>query len=93
VLVWGYYVFQNPPYMASRQLLISRIAAACTSSNTIPCQAWHDYGVTSANRVEVEVGADGPASAPPFKTAAAAPPAGAGLDLPLPLVQGRGRYV
>jgi hypothetical protein len=31
VLVYGYYVFQNPPYMASRQLLIPRIAAVGTS--------------------------------------------------------------
>jgi hypothetical protein len=35
--------------------------------------------VTSAHRVEVEVGADGLASAPPSWAAAAAPPAGAGI--------------
>jgi hypothetical protein len=51
--------------MASRQLLIPRIAAVGTSFSPLPCHAWHGYGVTSAHRVEVEVGADGPASAPP----------------------------
>jgi hypothetical protein len=49
--------FQNPPYMASRQLLIPRFAAVDTSFSPLPCQAWHGYGVTSAHRVEVEVGA------------------------------------
>jgi hypothetical protein len=76
VLVYGYYVFQNPSYMAFRQLLILRIAAVGTSFSPLPCQAWHGYGVTSAHRVEVEVGADGSASAPPSGAAAAAPPAG-----------------
>jgi hypothetical protein len=51
--------------MASRQLLIPRIVAVGTSFSPPPCQARHGYGVTSAHRVEVEVGADGPASAPP----------------------------
>jgi hypothetical protein len=69
--------FQNPPYWASRQLLIPRIADVGTSSSPLPCQAWHGYGVTSAHRVEVEVGADGPASALPSGAAAAAPPPGA----------------
>ena len=80
--VYGYYVFQNPPYRASRQLLIPRIAAAGTSFGPLPCQAWNGYGVTSAHRVEVEVGADGPASAPLSGAAAAAPPAGAGSQWP-----------
>jgi hypothetical protein len=76
--VYGYHVFyQNLPYMASRQLLIPRIAAVGTSFSPLPCQAWHGYGATSAHRVEVEVGADGPASAPPSGAAAVAPPAGA----------------
>jgi hypothetical protein len=57
--------FQNPPYMASQQLLIPQIAAVGTSFSPLPCQAWHGYGVTSAHRVEVEVGADEPASARP----------------------------
>jgi hypothetical protein len=70
--------FQNPPYRASRQLMIPRIAAVGTSFSPLPCQAWHGYRVTSAHRVEVEVGADGPASAPLSEAAAAAPPAGAG---------------
>jgi hypothetical protein len=70
-------LFQNPPYMASRQLLIPRIATVGTSFSPLPCQAWHAYGVTSTHRVEVKVGADGPASAPPSGAAAAAPPAGA----------------
>jgi hypothetical protein len=63
--------------MASRQLLIPRIAAVGTSFSPLPCQAWHGYGVTIAHRVELEVGADGPASAPLSGAAAAAPPAGA----------------
>jgi hypothetical protein len=49
--------------MASRQLLIPRTAAVGTSFSPLPCQAWHGYGVTNAHRVEVEVGADGHASA------------------------------
>jgi hypothetical protein len=65
--------------MASRQLLIPRIAAVGTSFSPLPCQAWHGYGVTNAHHVEVEVGADGHASAPPSGAAAAAPPAGAVL--------------
>ena len=69
--------FQNPPYRATRQLLIPRIAAVGTSFSPLPCQAWHGYRVTNAHRVEVEVGADGPASAPLSGAAAAAPPAGA----------------
>jgi hypothetical protein len=64
--------FQNPPYWASRQLLIPRIAAVGTSFNTLPCKAWHGYMVTNAHRVEVEVGADGHASAPLSGAAAAA---------------------
>jgi hypothetical protein len=71
-------LFQSPPYRASRQLLIPRIAAIGTSFRPLPCQAWHGYMVTSAHRVEVEVGTDGPASAPLSGAAAASPPAGAG---------------
>jgi hypothetical protein len=56
--------FQNPPYRASRQLLIPRIVAVGNSFSPLPCKAWHGYMVTNAHRVEVEVGADGPASAP-----------------------------
>jgi hypothetical protein len=77
MLVYGYYVFQNPPYRASRQLMIPPITAVGTSFSPLPCQAWHGYGITSAHRVEVEVDADGHASAPPSGAAAAAPPAGA----------------
>jgi hypothetical protein len=69
--------FQIPPYRASRQLPIPRISAVDTSFSHLPCQAWHGYRVTNAHRVEVEVGADGPASAPLSGAAAAAPPAGA----------------
>jgi hypothetical protein len=71
---YGYYDFQNPPYMASRHLLITRIAAANTSFSPLPYQAWHGYTATRAHRVEVEVSADGPASALPSGAAAAAPP-------------------
>jgi hypothetical protein len=63
--------------MASRQLLIPRIAFAGTSVSPPPCRAWHGYMFTSAHRVEVEVGADGHASTPLSGAAAAAPPAGA----------------
>jgi hypothetical protein len=69
--------FQNPPNRASRQLLILRIAAVGTFFSPLPCHAWHGYGATSAHRVEVEVGADGLASAPLSGAAADAPPAGA----------------
>jgi hypothetical protein len=69
--------FQSPPYMASRQLMIPRIAIVVISLSPLPCQAYHGYGVTGAHRVEVEVGAYGLASAPPSGAAAAAPPAGA----------------
>jgi hypothetical protein len=72
----GIMFFQNHPYMASRQQLIPRIAASGTLFNPLPCQSWHGYGATSAHRVEVEVGADGSASAPPSRAAAVAPPAG-----------------
>jgi hypothetical protein len=63
--------------MASRQLLIPRIAGVGTSFSPLPCHALHGYGVTIAHRVEVDVGADGHASAPLSGAAAAAPPAGA----------------
>jgi hypothetical protein len=79
--------FQNPPYRASRQLLIPRIAAVGTSFSPLPCQAWHGYGFTKAHRVEVEVGADGPASAPLSGAAVAAPPAGAEMMQPLDYVR------
>jgi hypothetical protein len=70
-------LFQNPPYMASRQLMIPWIANVATSLSPLPRQAWHGYGATSARRMEVEVGADGLANAPPSGAAAAASPAGA----------------
>jgi hypothetical protein len=41
VLVCGYFDFQNPPYITSRQLLIPRIADAGTSFVPLPCQAKH----------------------------------------------------
>jgi hypothetical protein len=63
--------------MASRQILITQNAATDTSLCPLPYQAWHGYIITSAHRVEVEVGADGHASALPSGAAAAAPPAGA----------------
>jgi hypothetical protein len=69
-------LFQNPPYIAFRQLLIP---LSCETRECHAFQAWHGYGATNAHRVEVEVGADGPASAPPSGAAAAAPPAGARL--------------
>jgi hypothetical protein len=86
----GYFDFHNPPYMASRQLLIIRIPAAGTSFSPLPCQAGHGYTATNAHRVEVEVGADGPASAPPSGAAAAAPPAGARPNY-MRMISGTGR--
>jgi hypothetical protein len=77
VPVYGYYDFQNHPYMASRQLLIARITAAGTSFSPLQRQVWHVYRVASAHREEVEVGADGHASATPSGAVAAAPPASA----------------
>jgi hypothetical protein len=74
---YGYYVFQNPPYLASRQLIITRIAVTGTSFSPLPCHAWQGCKVTCAHRAEVEVGANGHARAPPSRTAAAAPPASA----------------
>jgi hypothetical protein len=70
-------IFQNPMYMASRQLMIPRIAAAGTSFSPLPCQARHGYRVANAHMMEVKVGADGHASAPPSMANAATPPAGA----------------
>jgi hypothetical protein len=58
-------------------MLIPQIAAVGTSFSPLPFQALHGYRVTSVHRVEVEVGADGPASAPLSGVAAAAPPEGA----------------
>jgi hypothetical protein len=80
MLVYGYFDFRKPPYMASRELLILRIVAAGTSFSPLPCQAWHGYMVTSAHRVEVEVGSDGAASASLSGAAAAPAPAGAKND-------------
>jgi hypothetical protein len=72
-----YHDFQNPPNMASRQPLITRIAAAGTSFSPLPRHALHGYRVTNVHRVAVEVGAEGSSSAAPFGAAAAAPLAGA----------------
>jgi hypothetical protein len=63
--------------MASRQLLIPRIVAAGTLLSPLPYHTCHGYMITSAHRVEVEVFADGPASAPHSGAATTAPPAGA----------------
>jgi hypothetical protein len=38
-LVYGYCDFQIPPYMASQQLSIARIAAPRASFSSLPCQA------------------------------------------------------
>jgi hypothetical protein len=50
VLVYGWYDFENTPYMASRQQLIARIAAAGTSCSpaTVPSMA-RVHVVTSAH--------------------------------------------
>jgi hypothetical protein len=74
-------IFQNPPYMASRQLVIPRIAVAGTSLSPLPCQAWHGYMVTSAHRVETVVSTDIHASAPPSGAVAAAPPGRLGYTI------------
>jgi hypothetical protein len=85
VLEYGYYVLQNPPYMASRHVLTTRIATAGTLYSPLPCKAWHGYMVTCAHRVEVEVGAQMHASAPPSGAAAAAPPGEAARGRRAPL--------
>ena len=76
--VYGYYVFPKPS-VHGFPTVANPADQSCryTSFIPLPCQAWHDYGVTNAHRVEVEVGADEHASAPPSGAAAAAPPAGA----------------
>jgi hypothetical protein len=38
---------ESPPYMASRQLLITRIAAPGTSFSPPQWWAWHGYKVTT----------------------------------------------
>jgi hypothetical protein len=63
--------------MASRQQLIPRIVAAGTLFSHLPYHTCHGYMDTGAHRVEVEVFADGPASAPHSGAAATAPLAGA----------------
>jgi hypothetical protein len=73
---YGYHDLQNSPYMASREVLITRIAASNTSFTLLPCKAWHGYMVTNAHPLEVEVGAAGSASARPSGATAATPPAG-----------------
>jgi hypothetical protein len=83
--------------MASRQVLITRIAAAGTSFSPLPCQAWHVYIVTSAHRVEVEVGADRAASAPPsgtfFKLLVGGEPTDLRVCAPPPTTNFDGLYV
>jgi hypothetical protein len=65
VPVYGYYDFPKPS------------VPGFLPFSPLPCKAWHGYMVTSAHRVEVEVGADGPARAPLSGAAAAVPSAGA----------------
>jgi hypothetical protein len=78
VLVYGYYVSPKPSVKGFTTAVDPADRSVVgTSFSPLLCQAWHGYGVTSAHRVEVEVGADGHASAPPSRAAAAAPPAGA----------------
>jgi hypothetical protein len=76
-LVYGYYIFPKPSVHGFPTVVDPAIATVGTSFNPLPCQALHGYGVTSAHRVKVEVGANGPANAPPSGAAAAAPPVGA----------------
>jgi hypothetical protein len=78
---YGYYVFPNPSVPGFPTAADPAIEAVGNSFSPLPCQAWHGYGVTITHRVEVEVGADGPASAPLSGVAAAAPPAGADLSV------------
>jgi hypothetical protein len=93
VLMYGYYAFPKHSVKGFTTAVDPADRSVVgTSFSPLPCQAWHGYGVTSAHNVEVEVGADGPASAPPSGAAAAAPPAGAGRYLATlgPLLQQRG---
>jgi hypothetical protein len=75
--VYGYYAFPKPSVHGFPTAADPAIAAAGTSFSPLPCHARDGYGVTSAHRVEVEVGADGHANAPPSGATAAAPPAAA----------------
>jgi hypothetical protein len=77
VLLYEYYAFSKPSVQGFPTTADPAIAAVGTSFSHLPCQASHGYGVINAHRVEIEVVADGPASAPPSGAAAAAPPAGA----------------
>jgi hypothetical protein len=65
VLVYGYYVFPKPSVHGFPTVVGPAIATVGTSFSPLPGQAKDGYGVTCAHRVEVEVGADGPAGAPP----------------------------
>jgi hypothetical protein len=72
MLVYEYHVFPKPS-VHGFPTAADPADRSCRYLSPLPCQAWHGYGVTSAHRVEVEVGADGPASVPPSGAAAAAP--------------------
>jgi hypothetical protein len=75
--MYGYYVFPKPSVPCFPTAADPADRSCRYLVSPLPCQAWHGYMITSAHRVEVEVGADGHASAPLSGAAAAAPPAGA----------------
>jgi hypothetical protein len=80
VLVYGYYVFPKPSVhgFPTADDPADRSYRYLVQPPTVPSLA-RLRSFTSAHRVEVEVGADGHANAPPSGGAAAAPPAGASL--------------
>jgi hypothetical protein len=73
VPVYGYYVFPKPSVHGFPTVddPADRMCRYLVQPPTVPglARLW----VTSAHRMEVEVGADGPASAPPSGAAAVAP--------------------
>jgi hypothetical protein len=77
VQVNGYHDFPKPSVHGFPEVANPAIVAAGTLLNPLPCQAWHGCEVTSAHRVEIEVGADGHPSEPPSGAAAPLQPAGA----------------
>jgi hypothetical protein len=78
MLVYGYYVFPKPSVSGfpTAADFADRSCRYLVQPPTVPSMArLQGDQLTSAHRVEVEVGADGPANAPPSGAAAAAPPA------------------
>jgi hypothetical protein len=65
---YGYHDLQTPPYIHGFPRADNRADRRCRYlahvPYTLPCQARHDYMLTSAHRVEMVVGSDGHACPP-----------------------------